>query len=281
MLTPQDIENKVFSSAIMGYSREEVNLFLEELVNDYRKLTEENYSLLKKLGILVEKVDEYRKDERYLREAIINAQKISEISGAEAKERAEKLVEDAEKKSDDLIAKANEECESVISKARQNAENIIKEAEEKAAKASAYSEESVTRAKDRFDAFKREVSDFRADLFNKYREHIEFIKDIPLFEEPKKQSDTDNIGNIDNIDTDDVPEPFEDTDVGDTVEKESPEQLMFIDGDTEPRQPLQEEEPIKTDDQSEEKPQSTAPPVQPKSRYENIKFGIDYDISAD
>lgn len=283
MLTPQDIEDKVFSSAFMGYSREEVNLFLEELVTDYRKLTEENATLLKKLGILVEKVDEYRKDERYLREAIVNAQKISEVSSAQAEQRARRLVEEAESKAAEKLQTARFEGESVVSEAERESERIIKEAKEKADKLSAYSEESIARAKERYEALQREVTEFRTSLFNKYREHIEFIKDLPVFEEleePEESVESGESGDLPQA----APEPPQPPEPdADTI---PPKQLGFIQDDTEPED-SPEREPFKQPEtKTDEKPappteQPQKEPQHPKTRFENIKFGIDYDISAE
>ena len=283
MYTPQDIENKVFSSAFMGYSREEVNLFLEELVSDYRKLTEENASLLKKLGILVEKVDEYRKDEHYLREAIVNAQKISEASTMEAEQRARKIVEEAEAKAAELLQTARDERDAIITEAEQEAKRIIDEANEKAEKLCAYSEEALARSRERFNALQREVSEFRTSLFNKYREHIEFIKDLPIFEEPEEDGQ---------VQPAPAPEASPDADT------------VPADADSARQQSLFEEAPPKAE--HEAKPAEDAGPAaeadartpdapvskpdeaekekekeRPKSRFENIKFGIDYDISAE
>lgn len=278
MYTPQDIENKVFSSAFMGYSREEVNLFLEELVSDYRKLTEENASLLKKLGILVEKVDEYRKDEHYLREAIVNAQKISESSAMEAEQRARKIVEEAEAKAAELLQTARDERDAIITEAEQEAKRIVDEANEKAEKLCAYSEEALARSRERFNALQREVSEFRTSLFNKYREHIEFIKDLPIFEEPEEDGQVQPAPEA-SPDADTVP----DTDSArqQSLFEEAPPKAEHEAKPAEDAGPAAEAD-ARTPDAPVSKPdEAEKEKERPKSRFENIKFGIDYDISAE
>ena len=42
MITPMDIHNKTFSGQIRGYSKDEVNAFLEELASDYEKIYREH-----------------------------------------------------------------------------------------------------------------------------------------------------------------------------------------------------------------------------------------------
>lgn len=283
MYTPQDIENKVFSSALMGYNREEVNLFLEELVSDYRKLTEENASLHKKLSILVEKVDEYRKDEHYLREAIVNAQKISEASTIEAEQRARKIIEEAESKAAELLQTARAERDTIIAEAEEEAKRIVSEASEKAEKIAAYSEEALARSRERFKAFQREVSDFRTSLFNKYREHIEFIKDLPIFEEPEDEAQAQS-----------APAPEVSPDAGtapagaDAAREQSPSEdappkaeIVAEPEPTESATPAAAAD-TRVSDVPASKPEETPKEKErPKSRFENIKFGIDYDISAE
>ena len=38
MLTPVDIHNKEFSRSFRGYNQDEIDDFLDEIVNDYEKL---------------------------------------------------------------------------------------------------------------------------------------------------------------------------------------------------------------------------------------------------
>ena len=45
MITPMDIHNKTFSGQIRGYSKDEVNAFLEELASDYEKIYREHRAM--------------------------------------------------------------------------------------------------------------------------------------------------------------------------------------------------------------------------------------------
>ena len=48
MITPADIENKVFSKAVRGYKEEEVDEFLDLLTLDLEKVLNENNGIVKK-----------------------------------------------------------------------------------------------------------------------------------------------------------------------------------------------------------------------------------------
>ena len=56
-----DIRNVVFDKTMRGYRMEEVDAFLAQVAAEFEKLTKEKEDLEKKLYILAEKVDQYRK----------------------------------------------------------------------------------------------------------------------------------------------------------------------------------------------------------------------------
>ena len=52
MITPMDIHNKTFSGQIRGYSKDEVNAFLEELASDYEKIYREHRAMEEEMDII-------------------------------------------------------------------------------------------------------------------------------------------------------------------------------------------------------------------------------------
>ena len=96
MFTPQQIEQISFSTARKGYKMEDVDEFLEPLTEDYITLYKENALLKSKMRVLVSKLEEYRKNEASMKEAIINAQKT-----------CDKMVHEAEAKCAQMMASAN------------------------------------------------------------------------------------------------------------------------------------------------------------------------------
>jgi len=86
MLTPQDIQNKIFVKAVFGgYDITAVDDFLEEVMSDYAALYKENAVLKSKIKVLVDKVEEYRSTEDAMRMALLTAQKMGDELQAEAK----------------------------------------------------------------------------------------------------------------------------------------------------------------------------------------------------
>lgn len=97
MITPQDIREKTFEKAMFGgYDMAGIDEFLEELANDMTALQKENAVLKGKMKVLVEKVDEYRKNEEALNGAVMSAQRLGVMIESEAKQKAAAIIAEAE-----------------------------------------------------------------------------------------------------------------------------------------------------------------------------------------
>ena len=97
MLTPQQIQETSFEKALFGgYDMDSVDDFLEPLTADYVTLYKENSVLKSKMRILVEKLEEYRKNEASSQAALLAAQKTCEQMVADAERKSAQILRDAE-----------------------------------------------------------------------------------------------------------------------------------------------------------------------------------------
>ncbi len=107
MITPMDIHNKTFSGQIRGYSKDEVNAFLEELASDYEKIYREHRVMEEEMDTIRTKLRNYEKLESTMSHTLVmaqetadnvkkNAHKEAELSIQEAQSEAQKIVSDAE-----------------------------------------------------------------------------------------------------------------------------------------------------------------------------------------
>ena len=134
MFTPQQIEQISFGKQPFGgYDMEEVDAFLEPLTEDYVTLYKENALLKSKMRVLVGKLEEYRKNEASMKDAIVNAQKTCDLMVKEAEDKCKQMLTDAgaaaaenAKNADALIAQEDARVEE----ARQAAATKIGELEE-------------------------------------------------------------------------------------------------------------------------------------------------------
>ena len=113
MFTPQQIDQISFDKARFGgYDMQQVDEFLEPLTEDYVTLYKENTLLKSKMRVLVGKLEEYRKSEASMKEAVANAQKA-----------ADKMILEAEAKCAQMLQNANASAAAAATAAAQNTKN--------------------------------------------------------------------------------------------------------------------------------------------------------------
>lgn len=97
MLTPNDIENKVFKKAKMkGYDIDDVEDFLEQLLADYELLYKENAEIKDKFNAMQESISYYKSVEEGINKTIENAQSTADNMKEVAKREAETIKQEAE-----------------------------------------------------------------------------------------------------------------------------------------------------------------------------------------
>ena len=120
MFTPQQIDQISFTRATFGgYDMHSVDEVLEPLTEDYITLYKENALLKSKMKVLVSKLEEYRKNEDSMKDAIVNAQKTCDKMVKEAEAKCTQMLTDANavamenaKNADALIVAENERVEA-------------------------------------------------------------------------------------------------------------------------------------------------------------------------
>ncbi len=202
MLTPMQIRDKRFQSAGRNsYKSDDVDVFFDSVSESYEQMFKENAELVKRVSLLAERLDQYKKDEDSIKSAVITAQKAANKIELEAKERAELLVKESEdilaaaKAEIDIIKKdtgdgiraemaqtlenAESEADTLIEAAKKKAAEIILEAEDAAKNVQGAANRTVTSESILFEMLKKEVSEFKNDLLARYKTHIELISQLP------------------------------------------------------------------------------------------------------
>ncbi|GAA0075931.1 DivIVA domain-containing protein [Clostridium sp. CTA-5] len=106
-ITPMDITNKEFKKGIRGYNIEEVDEFLEEIVNNYEELYKENSNLKEKLTNINEKVDHYSKIESTIQNTLVLAQNAAEQAKSSAQKEAELILKNANETAQKVLDKSH------------------------------------------------------------------------------------------------------------------------------------------------------------------------------
>lgn len=113
MITPLEIESKVFKSAPGGYSKKEVDSFLKEILNDYEKMYKENIEFKDKLAILQDGIQYYKSMEENLQKTLLLAEKTADETRSNARAIAAQIEKDAELKAQELMSEARKELVKV------------------------------------------------------------------------------------------------------------------------------------------------------------------------
>jgi len=103
-----EIHNKDFPRKFRGYDPDEVDQFLDMIVEDFEKLYKENIDIKEKYRLAKEKLDTYRAIEDTLKETLVTAQKTAEDVVSNAQKKAELILRETEAEAFRLMQHGNE-----------------------------------------------------------------------------------------------------------------------------------------------------------------------------
>ena len=189
-LTPMDINNKEFKKGLRGYNADEVDEFLDEVVDNYEELYKENANLKEKIANLNEKVEHYSKIETTIQNTLLLAQNAAEQAKNSAQKEAELMVKNA-----------NETAQKLTDKAHND----------------------VVQINDEYETVKQEFIKFRAKYRNFMNTQIETFDDLEK-DFVKNYNVSDPIDEDDNVVQEEIIEKEIDSVVNEMGEKEEDEE---------------------------------------------------------
>ncbi|MFC0188971.1 DivIVA domain-containing protein [Fictibacillus aquaticus] len=113
-LTPLDIHNKEFTRGFRGYSEDEVNDFLDQVIKDYEAVIREKKELEETVAKLEEKISYFKNIEETLNKSILVAQETGEEVKRTANKEARLIVKEAEKNADRIINEALSKSRKIV-----------------------------------------------------------------------------------------------------------------------------------------------------------------------
>lgn len=102
-LTPLDIRHKEFTRAMRGYKDIEVDEFLDEVVEEFERVFNENIDYKDKLENIEAKMEQYQNIEETLKKTLVSAQQQADELKQNAQKEADLILRDAELKSRGII----------------------------------------------------------------------------------------------------------------------------------------------------------------------------------
>lgn len=149
MLAPHELKNKQFQKTFKGYNPQEVDEYLEFVLEKYTEAYRENNELERKLRIVVTNLDEIKDEEESIRNTLISAQKM-----------AEKIINDANDRADIITGAIKDRCDGVIAEFRQQ----------------------LQVEKEKAWMIRTKIIDFKKQVYELYGAHIAELKDLSVNE---------------------------------------------------------------------------------------------------
>ncbi len=158
MLTPKDIQNAQFANSVRGYSRREVDEFLDQITIDFQTLFEENRKLSAEVGELRHQMEEQKNSET----SVINTLK-------QAKRLMSDISESAEKRAKVIIQNALQEAQQIKQNARNSVADYADESHQLELRVNAFRDrykQFLTEELSRVDSSVDELfEDFKSDFY--------------------------------------------------------------------------------------------------------------------
>lgn len=155
MLTVDQIKNVSFRKAnIGGYRPDDVDTFIDDVVATVDAMKKEKAELVGKMEIMMNKIEEYRKDEDSVHNALVSAQKLA----------------------DQKIKESTEESEEILRKAREEADRVVADANSR-----------ISKEKDQIIRIQQEAADIRKKLAEAYELQLDALTMLP------EQEDVDTV----------------------------------------------------------------------------------------
>ncbi len=102
-ITPLDIQQQQFTVRFRGFDQRDVESFLELVRNEFEELIRENNSLKDELRRKGEQIEKYQDNEQTLKATMITAQKITEDVKTNAIKESEVIVAEARLKAQEIL----------------------------------------------------------------------------------------------------------------------------------------------------------------------------------
>ena len=122
-----DIHNKDFKRSFRGYDEDEIDDFLDQVVNDYEKLFRENDRLKEDLERAKKDNEQYQQLEKNLKDTLLVAQKTAEEVTTNARKNTEEMRENTAKECQNMRREAEMHAKSQLDEAADKVRAIVAE----------------------------------------------------------------------------------------------------------------------------------------------------------
>ncbi|KRL67910.1 DivIVA domain-containing protein [Companilactobacillus versmoldensis] len=138
VLSPVEIHNKEFDRKFRGYDREEVDNFLDQVVNDYDLALQQNTQLQKELKQTQSQLKYFTDMKDALNQSILVAQDAADKVKSNAEKEAQVISEEAQTKARELLDQSTEKSNQILEDASDKARQVTIQTDDLKGKTSAF-----------------------------------------------------------------------------------------------------------------------------------------------
>lgn len=113
MITPIEIQNKVFKSGGLGYDKKDVDSFMQEVLENYEVLYREKMEMNDRMNVLNEGLQYYKTIEKTLQKALVLAERTAEETKSNALQNAKLIEQEAINKANLILEDAKHELDLI------------------------------------------------------------------------------------------------------------------------------------------------------------------------
>ena len=183
MLSAGEIRAKTFETTKYGFDTAEVAEFLKQAAAALEEAERKNRESEEKIVALVEKINEYRADEDAIKDALLTAQKEANKILTGAQTEARDMIESAKSEQIRISEESASECERIVKEHKEKCAALIKENTEETEKKIIQVRDDYESEKAKYDNLRAEVTYFKANLTELYKQQLQLIMDIPVMDE--------------------------------------------------------------------------------------------------
>ena len=186
LLNAKNIKDAVFATSMSGYKKDEVDTLLDKVYEDYRQFEEIVSAKQNRIAELEKELSEKSSSMNSINTVLLSAQKLADEIVEKAKVEAQDIVDTANTEAESIklrTKKALEEIDSVLTEQRNSAQAqvdiMLEEAARKSEGMILAAKDSVTREQLLFDKLKSEVAEFKHQIKETYKTHLESLSKLP------------------------------------------------------------------------------------------------------
>ena len=186
LLNAKGIKEVTFATSMSGYKKDEVDALLDKAFEDYQQFEVSLSALQNKISSLESELAEKELSMNSINTVLISAQKLADEIVSNAKIESENIINAANNEAESIklrTKKALEEIDLVLTEQKNNAQAqvdiMLEEAARKSEGMILAAKDSVTREQLLFDKLKSEVAEFKAQIKETYKFHLESLSKLP------------------------------------------------------------------------------------------------------